>query len=147
MNGRTAKTFSLLLALAAALALSSCGESKEDKALASVCASTADIKKNVSELQSLTITSVTADKIQSSVKAINSDLQNIGDQIPTLKESLRPELEAANNEFKFQVTSIALELGKSLSLDDSSAAIKNALTDLGLAYQKAFASLDCPDSK
>ncbi|MBJ7348413.1 MAG: hypothetical protein JHC87_07565 [Thermoleophilaceae bacterium] len=143
---RFARISLIAFAVLAALSLSACGTSKEDKALASVCSSKADIQKQVTALKGLTISTASANQVNTSITAITDDLKNIKDQIPVLKDSVKPQVEQANNEFKSALTGIALELGKSLSLEQGGEQATAALTQLGTAYEQAFASLDCPAS-
>src|SRR5215208_7047958 len=70
---------SLLLVLLASLALGACGESKDDKAQKTVCSARSDIAKQVDQLKGLTVSTVTAEGVQSSLKAISSDLSKIKD--------------------------------------------------------------------
>lgn len=133
-----------LFAICLALGLTACGESKEDKALASVCNSRDDIQKQVDTLEGLTITTATADQVQTSVTAIYNDLKNIGTQVDTLADSVKPQVQQANQQFTASLTKIAASVGRSLSLDDATDQAQTALTQLATSYQQTFAELDCP---
>ena len=67
----------VVLALLACLAVGACGQSKQDKAKSTVCDARADISKQVDKLKGLTPSTVTIDGVQSSLKAISSDLSKI----------------------------------------------------------------------
>lgn len=136
----------LVAAASAAVALSGCGESKEEKALAAVCTAKDDIGKQVTTLKSITPATFSLSKVQTSVKAINDDLSTISDQLPTLKNELQPQLQQANQEFKGELTNIAAGLFKSISADEGKEAASQAALQLEAAYKKAFSSLECPDA-
>jgi hypothetical protein len=133
----------LLLVLVAALALGACGESKQDKAKTAVCDAQADIGKQVDKLQGLTITTATADDVQSSLKAISSDLSKIKDAQGDLSGDRRQQVQDANTAFTSQLESIAGSLGKTTSLSDAKAQLTSALQQLSDAYKQSFARLDC----
>jgi uncharacterized protein YjbJ (UPF0337 family) len=133
----------LLLALVAALALGACGESKEDKAKSAVCDARADISKQVDKLKGLTVSTVTIDGVQESLKAIRSDLSKIKDAQGDLSSDRRQQVEDANKAFTSQVQSIVGSVGKSTSLSDAKAQLTSAVQDLAAAYQQSFARVDC----
>jgi hypothetical protein len=133
----------LLLALLAALALGACGESKEDKAKTTVCDARGDISKQVDQLKGLTISTVTVDGVQNSLKAINSDLSKIKDAQGDLSGDRRQQVQDATKTFTSQVQSIAGSVGKSTSLSEAKAQLTSALQQLGDAYKQSFAKVDC----
>jgi uncharacterized protein YjbJ (UPF0337 family) len=133
----------LLLALVAALALGACGESKEDKAKSAVCDARSDISKQVDKLKGLTVSTVTIDGVQESLKAIRSDLSKIKDAQGDLSSDRRQQVEDANKAFTSQVQSIVGSVGKSTSLSDAKAQLTSAVQDLAAAYQQSFARVDC----
>ena len=73
------KRLVLASALGLALAFAACGESDEEKAQNKICDARDDIKTQVSELQDLTITSATTDKVKSHLNAIRDDFSEIAD--------------------------------------------------------------------
>jgi hypothetical protein len=133
----------LLIALLAALALGACGESKEDKAKSTVCDARADISKEVNSLTSLTASTVTVDGVQSSLKAIRSNLSKIKDAQGDLSGNRRQQVQDATKTFTSQVQSIAGSVVKSTSLSDAKAQLTSALQQLGTAYKQSFARVDC----
>jgi hypothetical protein len=133
----------LLLALLAAFALGACGESKEDKAKKTVCDARSDISKQFQQLKSLTISTATTDEVQSSLKAINSDLSKIKDAQGDLSDERRKQVEDANKAFTSQLQDIGGSLGESTSLSDAKAQLTSALQQLATAYQQSFARIDC----
>jgi hypothetical protein len=133
----------LLVALLAAFALGACGESKQDKAKSTVCDARADISKQVDQLKGLTISTVTVDGVQNSLKAINSDLSKIKDAQGDLSDSRRQQVQDATKTFTSQLQSIAGSIGKSTSLADAKAQLTSALKQLGDAYKQSFARVDC----
>jgi hypothetical protein len=133
----------VLLAVAIAVALGACGESKQDKAKKTVCSARADIGKQVDQLKGLTISTATADEVQQSIRAINGDLSKIKDAQGDLSDERRQQVQAANKTFTSQVQSILSSLGKSTSLSDASSRLTSATQELATAYQQSFARIDC----
>jgi outer membrane protein TolC len=133
----------VLLAVVAAVAIGSCGESKQDKAKKTVCSARADISKQVDQLKGLTISSATADAVQQSVQAIRSDLSKIKDAQGDLSDDRRQQVEAANKAFTSQTQSIVEGLGSSTSLSDAKSQLTSATQELATAYQQSFARIDC----
>jgi hypothetical protein len=134
---------SALAVVMLALALGACGESKEDKALTTVCDARADIGKQVDTLKGLTPATVTTDAVKKSLDAIEKDLQDISGAQSDLSSDRRSEVEAANKAFKSSIQGIAAELGTSLSASGAKAAVVTALQQLGASYEKTFAPLNC----
>jgi uncharacterized protein YjbJ (UPF0337 family) len=133
----------VLLAVAIAVALGACGDSKQDKAKNTVCSARADIGKQVDQLQSLTISTTTADEVQQSIRAISGDLSKIKDAQGDLSDERRQQVEAANKTFTSQVQSILGSLGKSTSLSDAKSQLTSATQQLATAYKQSFARIDC----
>jgi hypothetical protein len=132
-----------LIAVLAALGLGACGESKQDKAKSTVCDARADISKQVDKLKGLTVSTVTVDGVQNSLKAINSDLSKIKDAQGDLSGNRRQQVQDATKTFTSQVQSIAGSVGKSTSLSEAKAQLTSALQQLGDAYKQSFAKVDC----
>jgi ABC-type Zn uptake system ZnuABC Zn-binding protein ZnuA len=146
MPAKATRLILSLLAVVGALALTACGESKEDKALAAACSAKDDIGKQVDTLKSITPETFTAETVQTSLNAIHEYVKTIGDQLPTLKDDVKSQVQSANDEFKSQLSTIAVNLGKSISLGEGKEQVKSAASELAGAYQQAFASLDCSDA-
>jgi hypothetical protein len=132
-----------LIAVLAALGLGACGESTQDKAKGTVCDARADISKQVDQLKGLTVSTVTVDGVQNSLKAINSDLSKIKDAQGDLSDDRRQQVQDATKTFTSQVQSIAGSVGKSTSLSEAKAQLTGALQQLGDAYKQSFAKVDC----
>jgi len=133
----------VLLALLATLALSACGESKQDKAKGTVCDARADIGKQVDKLKGLTVSTVTAGGVQGSLNAISSDLSKIAGAQGDLSADRRKQVQDATKTFTSQVQDIAGSVGKSTSVSDAKAQLTSALQRLGDAYKQSFAKVDC----
>ena len=131
------------LAVVAALVVGACGESKEDKAHTAVCSARADISKQVDQLKGLTVSTVTVDKVQNALKAINDDLSKIKDAQGDLTDDRRQQVEAATKTFTSQVQSIIESLGSSTSLRDAASQLSSATQQLAAAYKQSFAPIDC----
>ena len=134
---------SALVAVMLALALGACGESKEDKALNTVCAARDDIGKQVDTLKSLTPATVTTDAVKKSLDAIQKDLKDISGARSDLSSDRRSEVDAANKAFKSSIQGIASQLGTSLSASDAKAGVATALQQLGASYEETYAPLNC----
>jgi hypothetical protein len=133
----------LPLALLAVLALGACGESKEDKAMTSVCSARADINKQINHLKSLTPTTATIEDVQASLTAIGSDLSKIKDAQGDLSGDRKQQVQSANQTFTSQLKTITSSAVKSLSLSDATAQLTSALQQLAAAYKKNLAPIDC----
>jgi hypothetical protein len=133
----------LLIAVLTALGLGACGESKQDKAKTTVCDARADISKQVDQLKGLTVSTVTVDGVQNSLKAISSNLSKIKDAQGDLSGNRRQQVQDATKTFTSQLQSIAGSVGKSTSLSEAKAQLTSALQQLGDAYKQSFARVDC----
>ena len=133
----------VLLALLACLAVGACGQSKQDKAKSTVCDARADIGKQVDTLKGLTASTVTVDAVQSSLKAISSDLSKIKDAQGDLSSDRRQQVQDATKTFASQVQSIAGGIGTSTSLSQAKSQLTSALQQLATAYKQSFAGVDC----
>ncbi len=134
----------LLSALGLGLAFAAaCGQSDEEKAKADVCDARDDIQANVKELQSLTLGTVTADKVRSSLNAIKDDVAKIADAQGQLSDSQKKQVQKANDAFKSKVKALAGDLGQSVSIEDAAKQLNSDFAALATTYQQAFAPIDC----
>jgi Tfp pilus assembly protein PilP len=133
----------LLLLAAAAVGLTACGQSSQDKAKSQVCDARSDISKNVNELKGLTLTTATVDGVKQNVKAIQDDLGKIKDAQGNLNADRKKQVQAANEAFTQQVKSIASSVGQSLSLTDAGTQLKTAASQLATSYQQTLGKIDC----
>lgn len=135
---------SIISVLAAAgLALAACGQSAEDKAQAQVCDARADIQKQVDQLRGLTITTATVDGVKSNLNAIKADLGKIKDAQGALGDERRQQVQAANQAFGDQVTTIAGSVGRSTSITEAATQAKSALNELADSYRQTLGRIDC----
>ena len=134
----------VFLALIAVLALAACGgESKEDKAKASVCNARADIRKQIDHLKSLTPTTATIEDVQSSLTAIGSDLSKMKDAQGDLSGDRKQQVQNATKTFESQVKDITSKAVKSLSLSDAEEQLTSALQQLVNSYRQTLQPIDC----
>jgi hypothetical protein len=131
------------LVLAVVLALGACGESKEDKAMNSVCSARSDIKTQVDHLKSLTVSTASVSDVQKSVKAIGDDLSKMKNAQGDLKGDRKQQVQAAHQAFASQVKSIVSTVGRSLSASSAKTQLQTALQQLVSAYQTNLAPIDC----
>ena len=127
----------------ATLALAGCGTSAADKARSQVCDARSDIAKQVDTLSGLTVSAATTDQISSSLKAIGDDLKKIANAQGDLSDQRKQEVQQANKAFTDQMSQIASDLGKSLSLSDASQQLTSSLKQLATAYKQTFQRIDC----
>jgi hypothetical protein len=132
-----------LLLLVAGLALTACGESAADKASTQVCDARADIKKQVDELRGLTISTATVDGVTSNLQAIRTDLGKITDAQSDLNDDRKKQVQAANQAFEEQMTSLVKNVGKSLSLAEAESQLRSALAQLADSYKQTLGQIDC----
>ena len=133
----------VLSALVLALSFAACGQSDEEKAKANVCDARDDIQANVKELQNLTLGSVTADKVKSSLNAIKDDLEKIADSQGDLSDSQKQQVQKANEAFKSKVKALAGDVGRSVSIEDAAKQLESDFADLATTYKQSFAPIDC----
>ena len=132
------------VALALALAVSACGgDSAEERAQKQVCSARADIKQQVDELKSTTVSTASLDGVQSNLQAIGKSLSQISGAQKDLKGDRKQDVQQATQTFKTEVASVGRELVASLSASDAKQQIQTALQGLASSYQKALAPIDC----
>jgi uncharacterized phage infection (PIP) family protein YhgE len=135
--------WTLALLLVAGLALASCGESDEEKALNQVCDARAEIQKQVNELSSLTPTTATVDGVKGNLSAIGDDLKEIKDAQGKLNDQRKEEVQAANQAFSEQVQAVVKDLGTSTSISGAQSQLQSSLQQLSQSYKQTFAPIDC----
>jgi hypothetical protein len=134
----------LAIALVLLAAVGGCGgDSKEDKALASVCAARDDITKQVDTLADMTITTATTSQVGSALQAIKGDLTKIGDARKNLADDRRDEVDKANQAFASSVRKTVADVGTSVSLQAAATQLKDAFGQLKESYANTFGKIDC----
>jgi Tfp pilus assembly protein PilP len=137
------KPLAIILLIASLALVAACGESKQDKAKKQVCSARNDIQAQVKTLQGLTLSTATTTDVKDGLNSIRDDLKKITDAQGDLNDARKSEVQKANQEFASQFQTIASSFGTSLSLTQAQAQLKTALGQLGAAYQKSFAQVDC----
>jgi hypothetical protein len=137
------KRSTIVLLLFAVVAVAACGESQADKAKANVCDARADVKKQVGELQGLTLSTATIDGVSQNLKAIRDDLGKIAAAQSDLSDNRRQKVQAANKAFTDQVKSIAQTVGRSITAADAETQLKDATTQLASSYKQTLGRIDC----
>ena len=131
-------------ALALTLAVSACGgDSAEERAQKTVCSARADIKQQVDELKSTTVSTASLDGVQSNLQAIRKSLSQISSAQKDLKGDRKQDVQAATQTFKTEVAAVGRELVTSLSASNAEQQIRTALQGLASGYRKALAPIDC----
>ena len=134
----------LAIALVLLAAVAGCGgDSKSDKAMASVCSARDDITKQVDTLAGMTITTATTSQAGSALTAIKDDLGKIADARKDLSDDRRSEIDKANEAFASSVRKTLADVGTSTSLQGASTQLKDAFQQLKTSYQNSFGAIDC----
>lgn len=128
---------------AAAMTMTACGTSEEDKADNKVCDARADINKQIDKLRQLTPSTVTLDAVTAPVQAISDDLKTITDAQGDLNDDRRKEIQAANKAFAAQVRDIASTVLRSTSVAEAKSQLTTAVDNLANAYRSTFAKVSC----
>jgi hypothetical protein len=132
-----------LAATGLALAISGCGESKEEKAEKKVCAARSEIASNVNTLQSLPLAPASLEKAKTGVTAIGEELKKINEAAKDLAPSRKQEVETATSEFSKQASKALEGFNQTGSLLSAEAALRGALQGLGTAYKTALEPVKC----
>jgi hypothetical protein len=140
---RVSVLVAVLVALSA-LTFASCGgKSESEQARTDACNAVSDIGRQVKQLHSYTLTTVTSDKVKANVSAIKSSLKTIKDALPKLKGSLKGQLQSATDTFSSQFSKVVSKVGSSISLQTAATRITTAGNQLQQSYNEAFASVSC----
>lgn len=132
-----------LLAIVLSAALAACGESKSDKAKKQVCNARADIKKQVTTLQGLTLTTATTSGVKDSLNAISDDLTTIKDATPQLTSDFKSQVQSANQAFTAEVKTVVSQVGQGTSISNAGTQLKSATNQLATSYQQTLAKIGC----
>jgi conjugal transfer/entry exclusion protein len=133
--------------LSLALGVAACGgDSAEQKAQKTVCSARADIKQQVDELKSTTIATASLDGVKAHLKSIGDSLSQMTQAQKDLKGSRKQQVQSANATFKSEVTGVAQEIGRSVTLTNGAQQMQAALQGLASGYEKALAPIDCSSS-
>jgi hypothetical protein len=143
---RSRAALAVTLVACLALVIAACGQSKEDKAMDTVCSARADINQQINTLKGLNAGNFTVDKVQQSITAITSDLSKISNAQGDLKGSRKTQVQNATQEFKSTMTDLVKTVGRSLSTSDAATQATQALQQLSAEYQKALAPIDCSNN-
>jgi len=130
--------------LSLALVVAGCGgDSAEQKAQKSVCSARANIKKQVDALKSTTISTASIDGVKANLKSIGDSLSQMTQAQKDLKGNRKQQVQSANATFKAELTSVAREVGRSVTLSNAAQQLQTAVASLATGYQKALAPIDC----
>src|SRR3954447_10148453 len=136
-------TIASLASVLAALALSACGESQQDKATSKVCDARQSISKEVDTLEGLTVSDATKAQIVDALQTIRGDLRQIADAQGDLHGQRQEQVQKANETFRAQVRSIATTVGSTTSLEQAKSQLTTAFGQLADSYKSTFAKVDC----
>jgi uncharacterized protein YPO0396 len=115
----------------------------EEEAKTQACDAVADIGEQVQQLQSLTIATVTADKITASFDAMEADVNEIKSALPDLADDLKDELQSATDSFVTELSDLSTTVGKSTSAQEAATQVITAADQVADSYRRAFESVGC----
>jgi Tfp pilus assembly protein PilP len=127
----------------ALLVAAGCGQSSEDKAKKQVCNARSDLQLQINDLKNLTLSTVSADGVKSSLSSIKDDLQQIKDAQGNLNADRKSQVQQATQTFESQVKSIVQSVGSSTSGSDAKTQLQSATQQLVASYQQSLAKVDC----
>jgi hypothetical protein len=134
----------VVIVLACAGVLVACGESDEEKAQDRVCDARADIQKRVDDLASLTVTSVSIDRVTNNLEAIGNDLEKIAAEREDLSSDQRDAVEEAGRQFRSDLEDTARDFASgAASGDEAGERIGAAFDDLAKSFRDAYGPIDC----
>jgi hypothetical protein len=133
----------VLPGVVAALALTGCGESKEDKAQSQVCDARASIQSEIDAIRALPPTTASVSKLADSAKAIETDLKQIADAQDDLAPERKQQVQAAGKTFRSQVQQVAGEAVASGLTGNAGTAVRSAGDQLAASFKQALAPIDC----
>jgi hypothetical protein len=149
-NRRTPVTWGATALLIGAVALGGCGESKQEKAKAEVCAARKSIQEQVTKLQGLTLSSSSIDEAKSGLEKIGDEVRKIkgaqGDLAPERKAQVEAATTKFGEEFKniaTQFASSALSGGTTAALQAAEPKVKSALETLAGSFSAALGPISC----
>jgi uncharacterized phage infection (PIP) family protein YhgE len=140
------KPIAVLASVFAALALAACGgggKSESEKAQDTVCNARADISKQINTLKGLSVSTANLAQVESSLRAIDRDLQQITAAQGDLKGDRKREVQQANQEFVNQIKNIASTMTTAGSLSQAKQQATAALQQLATVYEQTFAKITC----
>jgi predicted flap endonuclease-1-like 5' DNA nuclease len=132
-----------LLLVALTIALTGCGESKQEQAKKSVCSARSDIKSRIAALQTLTPSIATLPQVKTEVSAIADDLKKIKGAQGDLEPARKQQVEQATQTFKQQVEAVLSNLTANLSISGAGAQLESALKQLASSYTQALQPIEC----
>lgn len=133
----------VVAAVLAACTVMACGESAQDKAQKQVCDARADIKAQIDTIRALPLTSASIDEATESLRAIETDIQEIVDAQDDLDPDRKQEVEAATKRFADQARAIAGDALAAGTTGNVEAALRSAIDQLAASYKTALEPIDC----
>jgi Tfp pilus assembly protein PilP len=146
MRSTPIKALAIFVVLFSATALVACGESAEEKAKAEVCDARNEINSQIAKLQSLTLSTNTANEAKASFEAIGNSLRKIKNAASKLAPSRREQVEAGLKKLEGEASKIASEVSSNLTVANLEAALtkfKSALGTFGASFKQALAPVGC----
>lgn len=119
------------------------GESKEEKALANVCAARADIQSRVDKLVTTDFADFTLSGFKSELAGIQADIKTIQANEADLGIDRKQQIQDATRQFGTTIKATTGSLLTTKSLNDAEATLQAAASDLATGYRAAFTPVDC----
>jgi hypothetical protein len=108
-----------------------------------VCDARDRIAREVEDLAKAVRRSGSPEQIRSSIAAIQTNLQTIGDARHALSDARRAQVDAANSEFAAALRHAATTVLQSGSPQEAITQARAAADELGATYRTTFGALDC----
>lgn len=132
-----------VLLAALVIALSGCGESKQEQASKTVCSARSDIKTRIATLNTLTPSIATLPQIKDEVTAVVNDLKKIEGAQGDLAPARKQQVQNATQTFERDVESVVSNLASSFSIGGAGPQLETALRKLGSGYAQALGPIEC----
>jgi Tfp pilus assembly protein PilP len=146
MRSTPIKALAIFVLLFSATALVACGESAEEKAKAEVCDARNEINSQIAKLQSLTLSTNTANEAKASFEAIGSSLTKIKNGASKLAPSRREQVDDGLKKLEGEASKIVSEVSSNLTVANLEAGLtkfKSALSAFGANFNQALAPVGC----
>ncbi len=133
------------------MGLAACGESSEEKATATVCASTKAIRAQLSKLSSLSISSKAPEEIKDAAAVMKKEATKIKESTANLPAASKAPVETAQKELQVELAALAKTVASTSKssgsieavLKESAPEAKAAVAGLATSYKQAYESLKC----
>jgi hypothetical protein len=136
----TRLTYPLIVLLAGAMLLVACGEDEQSEAKTQFCDAAQDLQKQVEEVRSFNLATLSLDKLKQTREAIEADVDEIASAADDLEAGVRSDLQDAASQFEEDVKKAARS---GASVAQIYIELNNAVEVLDTKVRAAFSKLEC----